>query len=386
MISFIDTILHVKKILIIDTVYPKVLDNLRLKLQRENRFSYEHALNNLFNLRFGTSDIYSRLLNLNGWDSETVIANSPLLQFSWKGQFQDRNKSIYRNSFFVTNVLFDLIHSFPYTKNLLTNILLSQIHYHKPDIVYLQDLNFIDFQTLKSIRNSGIFIAGQIASPLPNNQIIRMYDHIYSSLPNLVNEINSMGTSASFLPIGFDSRVLKEIPIAEQRDLLTFVGGISSIHSNTLPLLQQVLDHHPELRIYGYGKREAKNSKSIYRVHLGEAWGLDMYKIFQKSYLTLNRHSKVSGPYANNMRLFESTGMGSLLLTDNKINISDYFIPNEEILVYDNFQHASDLVKWVKDNPGKARKIAENGLKRTLQDHTYEKVIGNLSKDLKNRL
>jgi spore maturation protein CgeB len=86
------------------------------------------------------------------------------------------------------------------------------------------------------------------------------------------------------------------------------------------------------------------------------------------------------------MRLFESTGMGSLLLTDNKINISDYFIPNEEILVYDNFQHASDLVKWVKDNPGKARKIAENGLKRTLQDHTYEKVIGNLSKDLKNRL
>jgi hypothetical protein len=375
-----------KKILIIDTVYPKVLDNLRRKLKREKRFSYEYALNNLFNLRFGTSDIYSRLLNLNGWDSETVIANSPLLQFSWKEQFRDRNKGIYRNSFILTNVLFDLIHSFPYTKNWLTNILLSQIHYHKPDIVYLQDLNFIDFQTLKSIRNSGIFIVGQIASPLPNNQIIRMYDHIYSSLPNLVNKINSMGTSASFLPIGFDSRVSKEIPNVEQRDLLTFVGGISSIHSNTLPLLQQVLDHHPELKIYGYGKREAKNSKSIYRVHLGEAWGLDMYKIFQNSYLTLNRHSEVSGPYANNMRLFESTGMGSLLLTDNKINISDYFIPNEEILVYDNFQHASDLVKWVKDNPGKARKIAENGLKRTLQDHTYEKVIGNLSKDLKNRL
>jgi spore maturation protein CgeB len=375
-----------KSILIVDTIYPSVLNNFYKKISVCGNMSDNSLMSLFFKSRFGTSDTYSFYLEENGWVAKTLIANSHILSKSASLNSIDLIRK-YLFKYDLSSKIFARIFEFKAAfLNEYQNTLLNHICVYKPDVIYFQDLNFLNEVELDSLKKSGIFLTGQIASPLPSNQILRKFDHIYSSLPNLVNEIQDIGVSSSFLPIGFDSRIFNEIPPNSRRHLLSFVGGISSIHSSTIPLLQTVIEQHPELRIYGYGKKLTNSSRLIHNAHLGEAWGLDMYKIFQNSYLTLNRHSLVSGQYANNMRLFESTGMGSLLLTDNKINISDYFIPNEEILVYDNFQHASDLVKWVKDNPGKARKIAENGLKRTLQDHTYEKVIGNLSKDLKNRL
>jgi len=375
-----------KSILIVDTIYPSVLNDFYKKIPTRRNLSHNSLMSLFFKSRFGTSDTYSFYLEENGWVAKTLVANSHILNESVSLNSIDQIRR-YLFKYDLSSKLFARIFEFKDAfLNDYQNVLLKHICAHKPDVIYFQDLNFLNEVELDSLKKSGFFLAGQIASPLPSKHILRKFDHIYSSLPNLVNEIQNIGVSSSFLPIGFDSRILKEIPSDSRRHLLSFVGGISTIHSSTIPLLQRVIEQHPELRIYGYGKKLTNSSRLINNAHFGEAWGLDMYKIFKNSYLTLNRHSKVSGPYANNMRLFESTGMGSLLLTDNKINISDYFIPNEEILVYDNFQHASDLVKWVKDNPGKARKIAENGLKRTLQDHTYEKVIGNLSKDLKNRL
>ena len=59
-----------------------------------------------------------------------------------------------------------------------------------------------------------------------------------------------------------------------------------------------------------------------------------MYRVLSRSKIALNRHSDVAEDYANNMRLYESTGVGALLITDAKRNLTDLFEPDEEVVTY----------------------------------------------------
>ena len=72
------------------------------------------------------------------------------------------------------------------------------------------------------------------------------------------------------------------------------------------------------------------------------------------------------------MRLFEATGMGSLLLTDKKDNLSKLFEIDKEIVTYTCKEEASEKVQYLIDNPHKASEIALAGQARTLKNHTYE--------------
>ena len=111
----------------------------------------------------------------------------------------------------------------------------------------------------------------------------------------------------------------------------------------------------------------------ILQKKLDPVYGTEMYNLFANSKIVLNNHLGATGNYAGNMRLFEVTGVGSCLLTDNKINITDLFIPGNEIIVYDNINDCIEKVKWLLENDYKRKKIALDGQKRTLSDHTVEK-------------
>jgi spore maturation protein CgeB len=103
-----------------------------------------------------------------------------------------------------------------------------------------------------------------------------------------------------------------------------------------------------------------------------------MYDVLLRSKATLNRHISISENFANNMRMFEATGAGSLLITDLKSNLGEYFKIGTEVLAYETFDEAADLVKWSLVNEEKASEIAAAGQKRTLSDHTYEHVTQKL--------
>ena len=49
--------------------------------------------------------------------------------------------------------------------------------------------------------------------------------------------------------------------------------------------------------------------------------GLDMYNILKSSVLTVNRHTDASNGRVGNMRMFEATGLGTCLVTDDGKNI-----------------------------------------------------------------
>ena len=137
------------------------------------------------------------------------------------------------------------------------------------------------------------------------------------------------------------------------------------------------------MEVYGYGANNLSSNSPIRQNHYGEKWGLDMYKILSRSKVSFNRHIDVSLNYANNMRLFEATGMGSLLLTDKKSNLNKLFEIDKEIVTYSCKEEASEKFKFLIDNPRKASEIAIAGQARTLKDHTYEVRMKELLEILK---
>jgi len=86
------------------------------------------------------------------------------------------------------------------------------------------------------------------------------------------------------------------------------------------------------------------------------------------------------------MRMFEVTGVGSCLLTDNKKNMNDLFIPGVEVVTYDNPDDCIEKAKWLLNHEEERKKIAFAGHQRTLKFHTVENRCRTIIEIIENEL
>jgi len=338
------------------------------------------------NQHFGTSDAYSAGLRKLGWQAAEVVPNSTKLQSAWAReagrQFWSWIDQVPPSYVGRIPLMRDVMRRLPS----LHNVFEEQVKILKPDVLYFQDLNFAPPQMMRRLRKYSKLIVGQIASPLPPLEFLRSFDLVISSLPNLVEHMKKVGVPSRFLPIAFDHRILDNTHKGVRDIDLSFVGGISKYHNTTIPLLESVLKENRELQLYGYGAEELAENSELRGRHFGEKWGDAMYDVLARSKVTLNRHISVAENYANNMRLFEATGMGSLLVTDYKENLADYFDVGTEVLAYSSYEEAAHLVNWAMNNPKDASDIARLGQAKTLTNHTYDLCMEKLDEILKGLL
>ena len=96
-----------------------------------------------------------------------------------------------------------------------------------------------------------------------------------------------------------------------------------------------------------------------------------MYKILKRSKITFNAHIDISGNYIGNMRMFEATGMGSLLLTDGKDAPVKLF-KEDEVVYYVDIHDAKEKYNYYISNEKERNEIAAKGQRRTFQDYSYD--------------
>ena len=97
-----------------------------------------------------------------------------------------------------------------------------------------------------------------------------------------------------------------------------------------------------------------------------------MYQVLRDCRIVFNAHLDVAGIYANNLRLYEVTGAGSLLLTDWKKNIATLFEPETEIATYRSLEECVALAKHFLENDDEREAIAAAGQARILREHTFD--------------
>ena len=98
------------------------------------------------------------------------------------------------------------------------------------------------------------------------------------------------------------------------------------------------------------------------------------YVEFLKKYsVVLNMHQNIN--YGPNMRTFEATGSGGILLSDNAEDISSFFSEREEILTYNDLGDAQRIIKEVLSGDINTKKIAKNAYNMCHMKYTYEQRV-----------
>lgn len=368
---------HVMNILILDNYYDTFLQSFYSKYQNTKQYSFEKHRDLLISQRFGTSDAYSHNLKKFGHESQEIITNNDHLQMKW-----GREKGIkalplpcYLN--------YGLKHLIDYDWRY--KIIKAQVEHIKPDVLYIQEGNILSDAFIAKIKPLVKLVVGQVASPIPKHRSYKSYDLVLTSFPHFVEHFRKKGIASEYLQLAFDERVLNEVDVLELKYDVTFVGGISKSHAQGYKLLTKI-SKQLLIEFFGYGKKSLDPHTPAYQHHHGEVWGLDMYKVLAQSRITINRHIDVAENYANNMRLYEATGMGTCLITDWKENLHTIFEPEEEVVTYRTANELIEKVNYLLENDDERRKIAKAGQKRTLKEHAYQNRMKELLEILENYL
>jgi spore maturation protein CgeB len=71
------------------------------------------------------------------------------------------------------------------------------------------------------------------------------------------------------------------------------------------------------------------------------------------------------------MRLYEATGVGTLLLTDEAKNLGELFEPGREVVTYADADDLAEKVRHYLAHEDERSAVARAGQERTLREHTY---------------
>lgn len=358
-------------ILFVHTYYPEFLNDLYTHDSTLSNLEYAQQHRRIFDTYFGVGDAYSDGLRRLGCDAWEVIVNADVLQERWA---EEHDLQLVEN-----------IH------DRRRQIVAAQIKHYEPDVLYVFEWNPLGDGFLADVKSQVQLIAGQVASPLHQGRTYAPYDVIFSSFPPLVDYFHAQDKRGEYLKLAFDNRVLDKLSSVAQSHDVSFVGGFAPSHPDRIHWLEKILKK-VDVDIFGYGAEKTEAHSLVRTYHRGPAWGLNMYEVLRRSRLSLNRHAhididgKVTTNFANNMRLYEATGVETCLITELRDNLSDMFVPDDEVITYSSDEECIEKIHYYLKEDKKRLAIAAAGYRRTIKEHTYLRRMGELLDMIKRRL
>jgi len=342
------------RIAIVDTYYPEMLS----RWQFSPEAGYAAELQRLLEFSFGTGDFYSRNLRPFGWECCDIIGNARPLQEMWA---KENGCAMQRS------------------------VELEQVARFKPDVVFCQNLSFFSPAELE-ILGKKYLLAGQCSCPMPSPNHVKPFKVLFTSFPHYVQKFRELGVKPVYLPLAFDPITLDRTEECTRDIDMSFVGGVGSpSHWKAgMDVLEAVASEIPTSQFWGYGAEALPKDSAIRAKHNGPAFGNDMYQILRRSKIVLNRHGEVAQGWANNMRLFEATGCGACVLTEDAPNLGHLFTYGEPVR-YSSPQDAVVKIKALLAD-GSWKERGENGQAATMDSHTYTERMSVLSVELKAML
>lgn len=374
------------RILFLNADYPSFLSSLYAEQRGLALRDYAAQMDARNASCFGTADFMSRYMPSSGVGAIDVHANNRPLQEAWLAScglntwgWMARALNAYGPEQLRHRlVAFDRRHP------RFNAILAAQIAAFRPTVLYNHDPGGISAEWLRSMLSRDCALVAQIASPRDPSVNWHAYDLVISSLPNFIAAFHGEGVEAAYMPLAFEPAVLQGLGAVDRDVPLSFVGNLSSAHGERLRFLETIAARS-NVAVWGDGADRLAPDSALLTHHHGAAWGKEMFRVLARSELTLNKHIDISENYANNMRLFEATGMGTCLVTDWKENLHELFDPGKEVLAYRSTEECLDLVRYYSAHTSEREAIARAGQTRCQRDHNYERRMAELVAILKRR-
>lgn len=403
------------RIIRITTNYSSYLEQFYLQRPDLKSEPYDRQYQTLMADCFGWADFWTHALQPLGYEVWEPVGNAEAMQKAWAQE-----------------------HGVSYDKDTwLYEVLAAQIRSFQPEILFVDDYSTYTYDFLQAVRqqcSSIKLVVGWCGAPYQDASVFHAYDLVLSNIPELVTHFRKMGHRAEHLHHAFDPRILTRLAQSPEPCIdFSFIGSLfKGIHTQREQLLKTLVEQTPLTifaHVYCPPLYKYVLQRSLYRIvqasrkfpgieswllaipviekysHLQEppdmsqyidhhivrraqspVFGMRMFQTLHDSAVTLNNHIDISRHSASNMRLFEATGIGTCLLTDQQDNLGELFTPELEVITYYSSEDCLEKVRWLLNHPTARKTIAKSGQQRTLRDHTFAQRAMQLDEILRKSL
>ena len=354
-----------------------------------------------------------------GWKTLMICRNNPFIQSRWCQE----------NDFI------------PKSDDHEFEIVLEQVKRFRPNIIFTFGASYY-FQNnkLNTLLKNTPSVEKKFSwygAPEGNDQLIfKQYDLVFTNSHDLCNSLISKGINTQQLNHAFEAKTLSLITKRKKNNRICFFGSImpgnewhnerkdylkeisnrytidiySDRYSSTvkerlkryyiekrystcimlenLGIRNKVVQHYSNrdiLPTFNDLKEEALFSKSKQPLY-----GIDMLQKLSEYALSFNLHIKHTGRYACNMRLFESGGVGTAMLTDKKNNLNSIFNEETDILTFNSIDEALNLIDSNLNNSQLLEEMAIRAQKCILKNHTtpnqFDKLFSLINENINKKI
>jgi spore maturation protein CgeB len=347
------------KVVLFWAFYPKYLQNFYKKNLQLGQLTYQQQLDAILYDYFGWPLALMKKLEERDCEVAILITNALPLQRAWARengcQFDER--------------------SWQY------DIPVLQVKNFRPDIIWIGSMFKYYGSYLNNLHSYCKKIFAWVGSPVPSNLDLSDIDCLLTSHQNFKDYFEERGKKCEILLPAFEPKILNSLQ-ARTRDIeCSFIGSLSYIHLNRMRVIEK-LCKSTSIKIWSDLPRLV--SKGIFNPNFllsyikmmsisnrfnPSAWGIEMYNILARSKMTVNVHVDAASGLSGNIRMFEATGVGALLITENSPNIRELYQPGQELVTYENTSNLIEVIEYYTNHPKEREMIAKAGQERTLTSH-----------------
>lgn len=244
--------------------------------------------------------------------------------------------------------------------------------------------NIIEFSTSKSVLFSGV--SPKYYLPQSHKECLPYFDNTFISEYGNEIEWRDLGAqNVHVLPLSAGNintyqKIVKKYNKREKYDIV-FIGRLDGEYNDyRLIILDFLISNGVDINIWTWHNSEEFLHKYplVKKQISGSAYGTDMYRIYAQSKIVLNMHNPTvwsgsslsTAQSGGNMRLFEVPVTKTLQIADKCPR--DWFKDGDEIVLFKDNKDLLDKVSYYLHNDKERLRIAHNGYKRLLKEHTYE--------------
>jgi spore maturation protein CgeB len=318
------------KIILFWSYYEYYLSRLYKANPSLTSLSYQEQLDYMLVDYFGWPPaLVKRVGEQDGYEVRILIVNARQLQQAWAKE---------------NGCEFD-IRSWEY------DIPLQQVKQFAPDIIWIGSMFNYFGEYLDKLKDHSRKIFAWIAYPPPSSLDVAAVDCILTSHSNFQEYFIDKGKCCELLLPTFEPRVLDNFTKIDRDIECSFIGSLSYMHLQRMETLRQLVSNTPIQiwsslpKLLSKGLLQPKFIQSYLAMGSVRAkmnssvWGLEMYQVLRRSKITINIHLDAAAGLAGNMRMFEATGMGALLVTEDAPNIRELYEPGTEVITYQSTEN-----------------------------------------------
>lgn len=364
--------------------YPEVLDLL-----------FEEHRQRLFDDHFGWPADLSQHMNQQGIDTEFIIANAESLQKKWAKEqgFKNFNE-----------------------RNWEKAIALEQIRRFRPDVLWIPNPTekaSLYLDGAEGYYKKLMFWLGH--DEIPKGDILQRADYLITPHPERILKHHPQVRNLVSVHAGFSPKILNQLGAVKKKYDIVFLGSITPEHQRRVEILSYLIKNGIDLKIFGtilgsgrkymlkgggkdlrkrrykqgvkslaksfWGSTYMKNVATIKTVLKPAVFGMGYYRTIAQARVGLNTHGDVEENHGN-MRMFETTGVGTCLITEDVEANAEIFGSGKEIMTFNSKEHLLDLLQKVDFQSKQIQDIAYAGQQRTLRDHSIDRMFNDIRKIL----